>query len=116
MVLASMARKRSSAGRKEAQSALCLAAPGAALGDSALNDLLGGGGAPSPGSGFLNSTVQIVEAPPGLAQNYAAAGQQHTFDALPGASVGRSGQPSVSCCPATAQDTLLLPMLRMLRI
>ncbi|CAL5218474.1 g159 [Coccomyxa viridis] len=69
-------------------------APGAAPGNS-LDDLLGGS-APSPGSHFLNNTIVAVEAPPGLAQNYASSGQQHSFDALQGASIGISAQPTVT--------------------
>ena len=47
-----------------------------------------------------------MEAPPGLAQNYASAGQQHSFDALQGARVGVSGQPTVSRFPTTSHITL----------
>ncbi len=77
------------------------AAPGAAPGNS-LDDLLGGS-APSPGSHFLNNTIVAVEAPPGLAQNYASSGQQHSFDALQGASIGISAQPTVSLFSAPFQ-------------
>ena len=78
------------------------AAPGAAPGNP-LDDLLGGS-APSPGSHFLNNTIVAVEAPPGLAQNYASSGQQHSFDSLQGASIGISAQPTVRPLPCTILD------------
>ena len=68
------------------------AAPG-----SSLDDLLGK--VNNPGSNFLNSSITTEAAPPGVAQNYASAGQQHNFDALQGTSVGRSGQPQVNYSP-----------------
>ena len=64
----------------------CCAAPGNPL------DALIGSSA-SPGS-QLNSSVIMERAAPGLAQNYATAGQ-HSFDNLQGTSVGRSAQPQV---------------------
>ena len=70
-----------------AQAFCCCAAPGNAL------DALIGSGA-SPGS-QLNSSIITERAAPGLAQNYASAGQQHNFDNLQGTQVGRSAQPQV---------------------
>ena len=63
------------------------AAPG-----NSLDDLIGSRA--SPGS-QLNSSIITERAAPGLAQNYASAGQQHNFDNLQGTSVGRSAQPQV---------------------
>ena len=65
----------------------CCAAPGNSL------DALIGTSA-FPGS-QLNSSIITERAAPGLAQNYASAGQQHNFDNLQGTSVGRSAQPQV---------------------
>ena len=48
----------------------------------------------SPGN-QLNSSIITERAAPGLAQNYASAGQQHNFDNLQGTQVGRSAQPQV---------------------
>ena len=66
----------------------CHAAPA-----DSLDALLGQAGASS--NQPLNASVVTERAPPGVASNYATAGQQHDFDNLQGTSVGRGGQPQV---------------------
>ena len=87
-----------------AQAFHCCAAPGNAL------DALIGSGA-SPGS-QLNSSIITERAAPGLAQNYASAGQQHNFDNLQGTQVGRSAQPQVSLHCSQRSSWRLLSRVR----
>ena len=55
----------------------------------------------------------MERAAPGLAQNYATAGQQHSFDNLQGTSVGRSAQPQVQLhCLYRSSWRLLLQLQR----